>query len=132
MKHLRLGTAAVALALALIPAISHAFEAGFARISMIDGEALVRTEESGEWLPAAVNTPLYEGDSVWSPDAGRVEIQLQNGSYLRLNDSTSIDIVALARDYQQVHLGMGHVYVRTGRIGANGLQIDVDDTSLKV
>jgi FecR protein len=130
MKHLRLGVAAVALA--LIPAISHAFEAGFARISMIDGEALVRTEESSEWLPAAVNTPLYEGDSIWSPEGGRVEIQLQNGSYLRLNDSTSIDVVVLDKDFQQVHLGMGHVYVRTGRIGANGLQIDVNDTSLKV
>ena len=130
MKHLRLVIAAVALA--LVPAISHAFETGFARISMIDGEALVRTEESSEWLPAAVNTPLYEGDSIWSPDGGRVEIQLQNGSYLRLNDSTSIDIVALDKEFQQVHLGMGHVYVRTGRIGANGLQIDVNDTSLKV
>ena len=116
----------------LFPVLSHAFENGYARISMIEGETLVRTGESSDWLPAAVNTPLYEGDSIWSPDGGRVEIQLQNGSYIRLNDRTSIDIVALDRDFQQLHLGMGHIYVRTGTLGANGLQVDVNDSSLKV
>jgi hypothetical protein len=130
MKQLALSIAAVALI--LCPTLSHAFQAGFARISMVEGDALIRTEESTEWLPASVNTPLYEGDSVWSPEGSRVEIQLQNNTYLRLDGRSSVAILALDKDFQQVSLGMGHLYVRSGTSGDNGLQVDVDDTSLMI
>ena len=121
-----------ALLIMFLPAFSHAAQPGFARISLIDGEALIRTEESPEWLPAAVNTPLYEGDSVWSPEGSRVEVQLQNGSRLRLNERSSLDVLVLETDAQQFNLGMGNLYVRAGKMKDNGLQIDVNDTSVTV
>src|SRR6266540_3458338 len=124
--------AALAVVMLLFPQFSHAFEAGFARISMIEGEALIKTEESTEWLPASINTPLYEGDSIWSPEGSRVEIQLQNNSYLRLDGSSSLDLVVMDRDFQQCHLAMGHAYVRTATGSDNGLQIDLNDTVVKV
>ncbi|RQW77425.1 MAG: hypothetical protein EHM51_01805, partial [Geobacter sp.] len=130
MKLLRFGL--IAVVLFIFPALSGAFEAGFARISLVEGEVLVKTEESSGWLPAAVNTPLYEGDSIWSPEGSRAEIQLQNNSYVRLNARSNVNILALDKELQQFHLGSGQVYVRTGNLRDNGLQIDVNDTAVKV
>ncbi|HEX8961295.1 MAG TPA: FecR family protein, partial [Geobacteraceae bacterium] len=130
MKRLKLSI--IAIAIVLFPALSHAFQAGFARISMIDGDALIKTEDSTDWLPASPNTPLYEGDSIWSPDGSRVEIQLQNNTFVRLDERSSVSILALDKDFQQFNLGTGRLYVRTGSIQDNGLQIDVNDTSVMV
>ena len=127
-----LKSAVFAVVLLMFPAFSSAFEAGFARISMIEGEVLVKTEESSEWLPAAVNTPLYEGDSIWSSEGSRAEIQLQNNSYVRLDARSSVDILSMDKDLQQFYLGAGHIYVRTGNLKNHALQIDVNDTAVKV
>lgn len=121
-----------ATALLLLPAWAHAEVPGFARISYIEGDVQVKTDDGGDWLPVAVNTPLSEGDSVWSPPGGRVEIQLGNGAFLRLDGNSSLDLVDVEHDYLQFHLGMGHLYVRTGDMRNRTLRIDAGESAVKL
>ena len=85
----------------MLPGIATAGVEGFARISLVQGEVQVRDEESDDWLPAGVNTPLEEGDSIWSPAGSRVEIQFRNGTYLRLEGRTIVDMVDIEHDQQR-------------------------------
>lgn len=115
----------------LMPTLSWASLNGVARISLIEGDAQIRHEDSSEWYPASVNTPLCEGDSIWSPDGARVEVQFQNGSFVRLDETSSLDILALRDDLIQIHLGMGRAYVRTAAMEDQALQMDLNASSVQ-
>ncbi len=115
----------------LMPAVASAAVAGFARISMVQGEVQVRADEDDEWLPAGVNSPLEEGDSVWAPAGSRVEIQFRNGTILRLEGRTIVDLVDMEIDQQRVHVTSGRLYVKTG-YRADDLQVDWGGASVLV
>jgi len=116
----------------LLPLQAFAEMSGYARLNLLEGDVQIRMDGTTEWVPAAINTPLEEGDSIWCPDGSRAEIQLQNGTFVRLDEQSSLDILALDADFQQYYLGMGHLYVRTGQVRGKGLQVDVNDTAVKV
>lgn len=115
----------------LVPVAASAAVAGFARISMVQGEVQVRAEEDDEWLPAGVNSPIDEGDSVWAPAGSRVEIQFRNGTTLRLEGRTIIDLVDIELAQQRVHVTSGRLYVKTG-YRADDLQVDWGDASVLI
>lgn len=115
----------------LVPVVAAAAVPGFARISMVQGEVQVRAEEDEEWLSAGVNSPLEEGDSVWAPAGSRVEIQFRNGTTLRLEGRTILDMVDIELDQQRVHVTSGRLYVKTG-YRADDLQVDWGDASVLV
>lgn len=119
------------LATILIPAWSFAGVIGPARIRLADGDIMFRTPDAGEWLPAAVNTPLDEGDAVWCPDGAKAEIQLADGTMVRLNGGSQLDLLANEDGFTHLHLASGRLYVRTAQTSAkNSLQIDADDTTV--
>jgi len=114
----------------LLPSLSPAAISP-ARIRSTYGDISVRTPEDDEWLPAAANTPLDEGDSVWSPEGSRVEIQLPDGSVLRLDGGSQIDVLAIEEGFIHLHLDTGRLYLRTIQgMSDNSLQIDADDTTV--
>lgn len=123
---------ALLLALLLLPIHALAAVEGFARVSLIQGDVQLRVADTDDWVPAAVNTPLYEGDSVWCPAESRVEIQLQDGSHVRLDAGSSLDILEVDDDSLQFHLGMGHAYVRTGAMRKWSMQFDMTESTVKV
>ncbi|HUL22523.1 MAG TPA: hypothetical protein VLZ10_13790 [Thermodesulfobacteriota bacterium] len=55
-------------------AYSSASTLGSLRLSLIAGDVQVRTEDTGEWVPASINMPLMDGDRIWVPDGGRTEL----------------------------------------------------------
>jgi len=115
----------------LLPALSRAGIIGPANIRHIDGDVMFRTPDDDEWLPASINTPLDEGDAVWCPDGSRVEIQLPDGSMLRMDDGSQLDLIANEDGFVHVHLASGRLYLRTAQtIAKDSLQIDADDTSV--
>jgi len=61
------------------------------RLSLIEGEVEINTEETGEWVPASINMPIQEGDRIWAAERGRVELQFKNGTYLRLDHKTALE-----------------------------------------
>ncbi len=73
----------------LSPLCAGASDLGGMRFSFIRGDVQVRTEDTGDWVPASINMPLSEGDRIWVPEEGTAEIQIKDGSYLRLADRSA-------------------------------------------
>jgi hypothetical protein len=46
------------MAVLVMPTYAHASTLGSVRISFLAGDVQMRTTEAGDWVPAAVNTPL--------------------------------------------------------------------------
>jgi hypothetical protein len=110
---------------------------GDARLSLIQGDVALQTEETGnEWGAAAVNTPLLPGAKLWNPENGRSEIQFFGGSYLRSDANTEVDITNLniseSGNVIQVGVPEGRVYVNYAgfRIENSVFQLDTPVTSI--
>jgi hypothetical protein len=102
-----------------------------ARIMLADGDVMFRSPDSEEWLPVSVNTPLDEGDAVWVSDGARTELQLTDGTILRLDGGSQLELIAIEEDFTHVHLASGRMYLRTSQNAVkNSLQIDADDTTV--
>lgn len=102
-----------------------------ARLKYLDGEVLFRTPEANDWSTASINTPLDEGDTVWCPEGARAELQLPDGSMVRLDSGSQLNILANEERFVHLNLASGRLYVRTVQTGSSGsLQIDADDTTV--
>lgn len=122
----------LALSVVLLPLTASAALSGTARLTLVDGDVQIRMADSDDWVPAAANTPLEEGDSIWSPQGARAEIQLKDGSYIRLGSDTSLDIVDVSDDVMQFHMAQGRAYVRTGAAGDIDYQFDLAESTITV
>ena len=105
---------------------------GIGRITLVQGDVQMRMSGTEDWVPAAENTPLEEGDSLWTPTGARIEIQLQDGTYIRLDSRSSLDVLALNDQILQFHLGMGHAYIRTGAIQKWPCQFDLTESTVSI
>ncbi|MFZ4859387.1 MAG: DUF6600 domain-containing protein [Desulfuromonadaceae bacterium] len=114
-----------------IPSISLAGVISPARVRLVDGDVTFRTPDSDEWLPASVNTPLDEGDALWAPAGSRSEVQLADGTVVRIDGGTQLDVIAVEESFTHLHLASGKLYLRTSpNTRNNSLQIDADDTTI--
>ncbi len=119
------------LVLLIVPTLSQAGIIGPANISFTDGDVMFRTPDDDEWLPASINTPLDEGDAVWCPDGSKVEIQLADGTILRMDGGSELNLLANEDSFTHLHLESGRIYLRTSQTSANdSLQIDAADTTV--
>ena len=115
----------------LVPSYSMAGVIGPARVSLVVGDVLFQTPDSGEWLPAAINTPLDEGDALWCPEGSKAEVQLPDGSLVRLDEGSQLDLLANEDSFMHLHLASGRLYLKTPSSSTpNYLQIDADDTTV--
>lgn len=119
------------LAVLLLPRYTHALDLGSVRISFLEGDVEMRTTDSGDWVPAAINTPLEEGDELWVPDGGRLEFQLNNGTSVRLDQNSALQILTLDRASSQFYLSEGHLYVDYNAPRGNVIQFDTPVSSLR-
>jgi len=112
------------------PLSAQAAALGLGRVSFVQGGAQVRMPEAGTWTEAAINTPLEAGTRFWNPGRSRLELQFSDGSLLRLDLNTSLDILQLQPGVLQAHLGLGRAYINTGRFKNQTLQIDLPEASM--
>jgi hypothetical protein len=113
------------------PSLALSGVVGPARVLLVDGDIMFRTPDAEEWLPTSVNTPLDEGDAIWAPDGSRTEIQLADGTVVRLDGGSQLDLIAVEDGFTHLHLASGRVYLKTSqKAGKNSLQIDADDTTV--
>jgi hypothetical protein len=108
----------------LFPVFTYSQNLGELRISLIDGDVQIRTEDTGDWVPASINMPLREGDRIWVPEGGKTELQLSDGTYLRLSGKSALEILTLDQDSSQFYLNEGRVYVNF--IGRKGTLLQMD------
>ena len=119
------------IAFLAIPALALAGVISPARVLLVDGDIMFRSPDADEWLPASVNTPLDEGDAIWAPDGSRTEIQLADGTVVRLDSGAQLDFIAIEEGFTHLHLASGRLYLRTAQsAGKNPLQVDADDTTI--
>jgi Family of unknown function (DUF6600)/FecR protein len=113
------------------PVCSSASDLGGMRFSFIRGDVQIRTEDTGDWVPASINMPLREGDRIWVPEEGIAEIQTKDGSYLRLADRSALEILTLDRDSYQTYLTEGRLYAYFRGNRDSLLQIDTSSSSVR-
>ncbi|MEK6672214.1 MAG: DUF6600 domain-containing protein [Nitrospirota bacterium] len=115
----------------LFPSYSYSSDPGLMRISLLEGDAQIKFNEGDDWVPAAINTPLQDGDRLWVPEAGRTEVQLRNGTYLRLDQSTSLEVLRVEADSNQFYMNSGDAYVNFSGRNGRVIQIDTPFTSIR-
>ncbi len=102
------------------------------RVSLLEGDVQLRIPEADDWVAAAINTPLRAGDRLWLPRGARAELQLRDGSRLRLNEHTALEILRLEPGAAQFYLSRGQAFVNfRGRPGEL-LQLDTPPAALRV
>jgi hypothetical protein len=119
------------VALFLIPVYSYSATLGTVRLSLLEGDVQIYTEDTSEWVAAAINMPLKEGDRIWVPEGGRSEIQLNDGSSLRLSENSSLDILRTEGRSFQFFLNTGYAYVNFRGSRSTFLQLDTPVSSTR-
>ena len=86
------------------------------RISTIEGNVGYQRVPDEEWDAVSANMPLEPGDRIYTGQGGRVEIEFEEGSVLRLSENTDIEILTLDEDYVQIRmlLGIASITVEKG------------------
>ncbi len=128
-----LKTVMLVIGLLLVPVYALSANLGYMRISLMEGDVQIKTTDAGDWGYASINTPLAEGDQVWVPEDARVELQLNTGTYIRLDQSSALQILSMDEDSSQFYLTQGYAYIYYGtparRRGV--IQIDTPDASTR-
>ncbi len=104
---------------------------GELRISLLDGDVQMRTVETGDWVPAAINTPVRAGDRLWVPAGARLELQLRDGSAVRLDQRSALEVLRLEADSFQFYLTRGQAFVNFHGQRDQTLQLDTPFAALR-
>ena len=118
--------------LTLLTALAWSAPLGSLRLSYLYGDVQVRTGDTQDWVAAAINIPLADGDNVWVPEGATAEIQTLKGTCLRIDANTSLSVVAIGKNTYQFSLDQGNAYINP-RGGKNDLfQLDTPSASVRV
>jgi len=118
-------------ALFIMPSYSYPENLGAVRLSLIEGDVQIHTEDTSEWVGAVINMPLSEGDRVWVPEEGRAEILLNDGTVLRLRENSALDILRIEDHSYQFYLDAGHAYVNLRGPKGHRVQLDTPVSSIR-
>ena len=114
----------------VIPSISAEPELGGGRISLVQGQVLMQAKDEGEWTEASINYPIADGDRIMTERNGRVELQLKNGTYVRIGETSQLDIIALSVDRGKafIHLNQleGKIYVNHRPVNEEASPLYID------
>ena len=129
MKNLK--TVMLVVVMLLVPVYALSANLGYMRISLIEGDVQIKTPDADDWGYASVNTPLEEGDQVWVPQDGRAELQLNTGTYVRLDQNSALQILSIDKDSSQFYLSQGNVYFYYRAPRGSVIQVDTPDASTR-
>ena len=122
----------IILILLLLPTYSYASNLGQMYISLIQGDVQIKTDDTLDWVVASINMPLKEGDMLWVPEAGRLEIKSQDGTCVRLDENSGIELLTVEEASNQFYLSFGRAYVNFRGLRDGLLQMDTPLSSLRV
>jgi len=125
-----IGSLIVAISLMVSSAPAFSADLGNARIGFLTGDVQINNQDTQDWVPAAVNTPLRDGDRIWVPEGGRAEAQVLGGVFIRLDAYTSFDILSLDGSPLRFYLNGGRAFVNNQREGAAAVQVDTPLASI--
>jgi hypothetical protein len=98
------------------------------RLSSVEGQ--VRVEQDGQVLadPALANMPLFAGSQVTTGNDGRTEIQLEDGSVIRLSPNSTLTFPVIEKRGSGTHTEV----VLNGGLAYFELQPSTSESSLRV
>jgi hypothetical protein len=86
------------------------------RIRYLEPSAVLQRADEGTSEEAAANMPFLPGDRLWTDEVGRVELQFDDGSVLRLDTRSKLDYLGNDRsDLVSLRLWSGSLYLHAQR-----------------
>ncbi|HTO06453.1 MAG TPA: DUF6600 domain-containing protein [Myxococcota bacterium] len=95
------------------------------RLSFTDGEVSFWRNGAEDWTPAQVNTPLGEGDQLYTGNAANLEIQIGARAFVRAGEETQLGLTNLEPDFVQFRIVNGHASLDLRSVKA-GTTIEID------
>jgi hypothetical protein len=115
----------------LSPSAVFSEDLGLMRLSLIQGNVQILTQDNDDWTPASINMPLYEGDRLWVAEESRLEVQAEGGVYVRADERTSLDILFVGSDAMQLYVDEGHLFINNRHGGIQTVQVDTPQSSIR-
>ncbi|MFC1852559.1 DUF6600 domain-containing protein [candidate division CSSED10-310 bacterium] len=88
------------------------YETNVGRVSHLDGKVFFQSGRSLDWVEAYMNSPVQEGDRIWTDIGTYCDIQLNGNVHIRFDSDTKLDVIRLAQDGTVVKLWLGNIYIR--------------------
>ncbi|MDA2930783.1 FecR domain-containing protein [Acidobacteria bacterium AH-259-O06] len=83
------------------------------RVSAVEGIAAVSHQGQVDWSEVVLNFPVWEGDRFVLQENSRLEIELNDGSFLRFGPGTDVVFQELSREGVALKLLLGDLILRT-------------------
>ncbi|HYP50968.1 MAG TPA: DUF6600 domain-containing protein, partial [Pyrinomonadaceae bacterium] len=97
-----------------------------ARISFLRGDVQIKRAGSEEWERAALNLPIVEGDQIATEPNGRLEIQFDRDSFLRLAENSYLKITTLRDEGIALSLPQGTLSLRVLSFDKSRTYFEID------
>ena len=65
------------------------------RVSLVQGDVTYQRTDLDKWVDLSINTPILEGDRIWVGRDGRIELEFEDGSTIRLAENSSVEFTHL-------------------------------------
>jgi len=104
------------------------------RVSHLDGKIFFQSGRALDWLEGYLNSPVQEGDRIWTDIRTYAEIQLDGSILVRLDGDTKLDISAIGSRWGTVcKLWLGSVFVRVVKdvYRENPITLETPDGSIE-
>ena len=82
------------------------------RVSYVDGDVSMQESSDTGWSTVDVNLPLQPGDRVVLDKEGLLELEIDDGSLVRLNEYSELMVIRLSEDTVRFDLLLGEMIVR--------------------
>ena len=94
------------------------------RVSLVSGNADVRTSRETGWADAVLNQPVFTGEALRTDLRARAEIQI-GANTIDMPASTEIEITSLNDQFNQLALSRGRIYLHLRPVG-DGETVEID------
>ncbi len=79
------------------------------RLSLVEGQVSFLRLGAQDWASARMNTALAAGDSIYTGPSSNAEFQIGKRAYVRVGESTQLQITDLELDYPQIKAAAGAI-----------------------
>jgi Family of unknown function (DUF6600) len=104
---------------------ANAIQPAAARLDKLDGSVGIarvsNDNQEPDWREATVNTPIAVGDRIYARDYAHASVALTAHNYVRLNPSTSLDLLSLEDHRTQLALRSGSALFDVGALSSDDL-----------
>ena len=126
-KHFSVSSVSLWLSICLavtLPAFAEETPSGAGTITYVKGTAQKKGTKGEDWERAKENTALTSGDKVKTLEKTRAEIRLEAGKVIRLDENTTVDLVKLVEESQNmvetdIKIEQGNLWAKVGKLGEN-------------